>query len=321
MNILDVAAKAGVSKATVSKYLNGTGYVSDAAAARIRAAIEESGYRPNPLARALSCGESLKLVGLICYDIADLYYAQCAAAIESRLRAAGFEMVLACTGRSTDTFDAAVESLLRKNVDALLFIGAVFAGQAERILAAAGRVPCFLLNIDLDGENIFCCYCDDGAAVRSAAQTLKESGRQNPLYLYGAKTCSAEQKMRGFSQVFAEKERLVCGGTSFGQHVSRCEEILQKYRPDALLCADDMLAAAALKAAQKLGLRVPEDLAVVGHNDCFLTRTCTPTLSSIDSRGEFLAQTTAENLVRFFEGKPFEKKVRANWKLVRRESF
>ena len=137
MNILDVAAKAGVSKATVSKYLNGTGYVSDAAATRIRAAIDESGYRPNPLARALSCGESLKLVGLICYDIADLYYAQCAAAIESRLRAAGFEMILACTGRSTDTFDAAVESLLRKNVDALLFIGAVFAGQAERILAAA----------------------------------------------------------------------------------------------------------------------------------------------------------------------------------------
>lgn len=321
MNILDVAAKAGVSKATVSKYLNGSGYVSDAAAARIRAAIEESGYRPNPLARALSCGESLKLVGLICYDIADLYYAQCAAAIESRLRAAGFEMILACTGRSTDTFDAAVESLLRKNVDALLFIGAVFAGQAERIFNAAKRVPCFLLNIDLEGENIFCCYCDDGAAVQGAARALKENGRQNPLYLYGAKTYGAEEKMRGFLQIFPEKERLVCCGTTLEQQVSHCEEILRQYRPDALLCADDALAAAALKAAQRLGLRVPEDTAIVGHNDGILARTCTPALSSLDNRGGFLAQKTAENLVRYFEGKPFEKTVRADWKLVRRESF
>ena len=106
--------------------------------------------------------------------------------------------------------------------------------------------------------------------------------------------------------------------TALGQPVA-AEVIRPATGCEALLVYDRP--AAALKAAQKLGLRVPEDLAVVGHNDCFLTRVCTPTLTSIDSRGEFLAQTAAENLVRFFEGKPFEKKVRADWKLVRRESF
>lgn len=321
MNIQEIAERAGVSKGTVSKYLNRSGYVGKATAARIQAVVDETHYAPSRLAQALSTGGSLKLVGLICYDVCDLYYAKCASVLERRLREAGFEMILSCTGRSAKAVRSAVDSLARKNVDALIFIGSVFMEERGVIEDAAKRCPCFLINANLPAENVYSCYCDDGAAVQNAAECLLAAGRKQLLYLYDAETYGAETKIRGFLRALPDRGAAVKCGGDFSEMLAVLPRILSERKPDALLCSNDLIAAAAVRAAAMLGLRIPDDLAVVGHNNSVLSETCSPTVTSIDNRVEQLSELTADNLVKRFQNQPFDSEIRVDAELVRRESF
>ena len=321
MNIHDIAEQAGVSKGTVSKYLNKSGYVGKATAARIQAVIDRHHYAPSKLAQALSRGGSLKLVGLICYDVCDLYYAECASVLERRLREAGFEMILSCTGRSAKAVREAVDSLARKNVDALIFIGSVFMEESGVIASAAKKRPCFLINANLPAENVYCCYCDDGEAVEAASREVLASGRKRLLYLYDAETYGAETKIRGFLRAVPDRNAVVRCGGNFSELLGSLPGLLAERRPDALLCSNDLIAAAAVRAAGLSGLRVPDDLAVIGHNDSLLAEASSPSLTSIDNKVERLSEITADNLVCRFGGKPFEKEIRVGWTLTRRESF
>lgn len=321
MNIQEIAERAGVSKGTVSKYLNKSGYVGKATAARIQAVVDETHYAPSRLAQALSTGGSLKLVGLICYDICDLYYAKCASILEKRLRQAGFEMILSCTGRSAKEVRSAVDSLARKNVDALIFIGSVFMEESGVIAEAAKRCPCFLINANLPAENVYSCYCDDGAAVQSAAEQLLAAGRKKLLYLYDAETYGAETKIRGFLRAVSDRNAAIKCGGEFSEILASFPRVCTEYRPDAVLCSNDLIAAAAVRSAAALGLRIPEDLAVVGHNNSVLSETCSPTVTSIDNKVEQLSELTADNLIKRFQNEPFDRKIRVEATLVRRESF
>ena len=322
MNIYDVAKSAGVSTATVSRYLNRSGYVGKNTAARIQQAIDASGYRISALAQKLSKGDSLKLIGLVCYDIEDLYYAKCASVLEKRLSAAGYEIILSNTGKSVDKGHAVVDSLLRKKVDALIFIGSVFMdGTGSLLSEAAKSTPCFLINARFDRDNVYSAYCDDEKATAEAARRMLESGRERVFYVRGADTYGARTKIRGFLQAVPDPARVLCCGETFDEVEKGFAALYQTHRPDGILCSDDGIAAGILKGAQALGISVPQELALVGHNDSLLSRTSTPALSSIDNRVETLSQITADNIVALFHGDPIRKCVEAEFRLVRRQTF
>ncbi len=214
-----------------------------------------------------------------------------------------------------------MDSLARKNVDALIFIGSVFMEERGVIEDAAKRCPCFLINANLPAENVYSCYCDDGAAVQNAAECLLAAGRKKLLYLYDAETYGAETKIRGFLRALPDRRAAVKCGGDFSEMLAVLPRILSERKPDALLCSNDLIAAAAVRAAAMLGLRIPDDLAVVGHNNSVLSETCSPTVTSIDNRVEQLSELTADNLVKRFQNQPFDSEIRVDAELVRRESF
>ncbi|MDR0425982.1 MAG: LacI family transcriptional regulator, partial [Clostridiales bacterium] len=290
-------------------------------AERLAAVLAETSFTPSAAAKSLSAGTSFKLVGLVCYNIDDMYYAKAVSVLEKELKQNGYEMILSCTGKSVREKEAAIEGLIGKSVDALLFIGSVFMdGSGRLIRGAARRVPCFIINALIEGENIYSAYCDDRAAVRAAAEALLAAGCKKPIFLYDVETYGSDKKRRGFLDAVKTGEAFRLP-EDFLAAKAAAIDLYRACRPDAAICANDVLAAAALHAAKALGIAVPRDLKIVGHNDSLLARCTSPALTSIDNGVERLALLTAERLVRHFNGERIASAVKIEYTLQRRESF
>ena len=321
MNIYDIAKKADVSIATVSRYINKSGYVGKKTAEKIKSVISHVGYTPSAAAKTLSKGGSFKLIGLVCCNIDDLYYAKSVSVLEKRLKIYGYDIILSCTGESIEEKETSINMLLSKNADAIIFIGSVFMdGSGALLKTAAKHVPCFIINALVRGENIYCAYCDDRAAVRETTQKLSERGCRYPMFLYDVETYGSEKKRLGFSDACRNGHiEKISGG--FEEISAAFGKLYDEFAPDAVVCSNDVIAAAVLNCAKKLGVPVPEKLKIVGHNNSLISSCTAPSLTSIDNGAEELSSITANNLLKLFNGEKFDAAIKIDYKLIERESF
>ena len=125
MNIYDVSRKAGVSIATVSRVLNGSGKVSETTRQRILTIIEETGYTPNAFARGLGLN-TMNTIGILCADSSDPFLAAAIFHLEQGLRSHGYDSLLCCTGYDHETKVICLNLLLSKRVDAVVLLGSNF---------------------------------------------------------------------------------------------------------------------------------------------------------------------------------------------------
>ncbi len=321
MNIYDIAKKADVSIATVSRYMNKSGYVGKKTAEKIEAVISRVGYTPSAAAKSLSKGGSFKLIGLVCCNIDDLYYAKSVSVLEKRLKIYGYDIILSCTGESIEEKETSIHMLLSKNADAIIFIGSVFMdGSGALLRKAAQHVPCFIINALISGENIYCAYCDDRAAVRETTRKLLDRGCRYPMFLYDAETYGSEKKRLGFTDACRGGHVEKVSG-DFGEISETFGKLYEKFAPDAVVCSNDAIAAAVLDKAKLLGVSVPEKLKIVGHNNSLIALCTSPRLTSIDNGAEELSAITADNLLKLFNGEKFDAAIQINYKLIERESF
>ena len=321
MNIYDIAEKANVSIATVSRYINKSGYVGKKTAEKIEAVISRVGYTPSAAAKSLSTGNSFKLIGLVCCNIDDLYYAKSVSVLEKRLKIYGYDIILSCTGESIEEKETSINMLLSKNVDAIIFIGSVFMdGSGALLKKTAKHVPCFIINALISGENIYCAYCDDRAAVKETTLKLINKGAKKLAFLYDAETYGSEKKRLGFSDA-CPNGRVEKIPPDFSQAEEAFERLYKDFAPDGVICANDVLAAAVLKKAAELGASVPKDLKIVGHNNSLISACTAPSLTSIDNGAETLSEITADNLLKLFSGEKFDAAIKIDYKLIERESF
>ena len=155
MNIYDIASQARVSIATVSRVLNGKGDVSEKTRNHVLQVIEELGYTPNIFARGLGLN-SIKMVGILCSDVSDIYYATSVSVLEKELRKRGYDSLLCCTGDQLEDRKKSIELLLSKRVDAIILVGSTFKerGDNSHIVDAAKKVPVILVNDYIQAPNI-----------------------------------------------------------------------------------------------------------------------------------------------------------------------
>ena len=328
VNIYDIAKKAGVSSATVSRYINKSGYVGKKTAEKIAAAIEFDHYVPNPIAQNLSRNTSFRLVGLICCDIEDLYYARAISVLEKQLKKNDYEIILSCSGTDVEEKQRCIDMLLSKNAEAIIFIGSVFMERSAKIIRdTAKKVPCFIINAKLSGENVYCVYADERAATEAAVTELIRSGKTSPIFLYDVDTYGTKMKSEGFRDELKKAGKTISEEVFVHCKTSVCSAenavlpLLKEKKCDAVLCANDLLASGVLSAARKLGISVPEQLAVIGHNNSVIASLTSPLLSSIDNKVTELSEFTAQNIVNLFSGKQTVKNKKIPFELVRRESF
>lgn len=324
-NIYDIAKRAGVSIATVSRVLNRSVKVSVSTREKVLAVMREESFTPNVFARGLGLG-TMRMVGILCTDVSDLYYATAVAALERDLRAAGLGSLLCCTGNGLAEKKDAIALLLAKNVDAILLVGSAFKEQHDNshIMSAAKHVPVIVINGLVECEGVYCVLCDEAGAVRESVGRLYSSGCRNMLYIYDAETYSGMQKLAGLRQGLES-----FGIPEDGRLIIKTDKTVEQARAavngilkdcadiDAILASEDILAIGACKA---LG-DSKRDMPVIGFNNSILAACATPSLTSVDNMVETLCSTAAGMLQELLSSKLPPSKVTVAARLVERETF
>ncbi len=328
MNILEVAKKAGVSIATVSRVINKTAKVSEETQKRVLDAVRELGYLPNAMAKSLKTNSSLKLTGIICTDVTDFYYARALAALERELRKRGFETLLACTGNDIEMRHKAIYGMLDKSIGAIILVGSIFAEKnPEHIKHAASLVPVFIINGIVNVPNTYSVYCDDFKAMSFCCKALSDGRRKNFLYIYDSDSYSGLQKLKGFMST-TEKSGIKTLILKCEKHSPVAEiesDIIKALQSnpstDAVIASEDYLAAIAQNCVAKSGKRTPDDVAVIGYNNSLLAEISNPTLTSLDNNIDKICVKTVENLNRVLNGEKAPITEAVDFELIRRESF
>ncbi len=314
MNIYDISHLAGVSIATVSRVLNGSGHVSEKTRSKVLDVIRQEGYTPNVFARGLGLN-TMKTIGLLCTDASDIYQAKAIYHIEELLRNQGYDSILCCSGYTLTSKQQCMSLLLTKKVDALILIGSSFvyddAQKDAYIREAAGQVPVMLLNASLEWENVYGVVSDDSKAVYDAVMQLSAAGNRDILYFYDTASHSGKRKLSGYRQSMTElgllRENLIHYFGGGRENIpAMADYLLQLYknglRFSAVVASDDHLALGAVKFARRAGLSVPGDLSVIGYNNSMLTRCADPELTSVDVHLEELCQQLVTKLMQVLAG-------------------
>lgn len=325
MNIYDIAKRSGVSIATVSRVLNGSPSVSEETRDRVLAVMQKVGYIPNAFARGLGFN-TMRMVGILCTDISDIFYAKAVSLVESKLRQNGFDSLLCCTGNDIEGKKKYLNLLLAKHVDAMILIGSAFRESIDNshIEKAAKQIPVMIINGLVELPGVYCALCDERSAVANNVASLHRQGRDRILYVYDTLTYSGCEKIEGY------KEGLKCAGLPFRKelliHVKKSVKDVHKtvrnllrsgVNFSAVMASEDLIAIGALKALQE----EDRDMPVVGFNNSVLAECSSPSLSSVDNMLDTLCPTAVDMLGNILAGKNVPKKIIISPKLVERETF
>lgn len=318
MNIYDVSEKAGVSIATVSRVINGNSNVSEKTKLKVLAVMEELGYVPNVFARGLGLN-TMHTIGIMCADSSDIFLANAVNYIERELRKSGYDSFLCCTGYELKNKQNYLNLLLSKRVDAIVLIGSGFLESNKKdnqyIINASKEVPVLLINGYLNHYNIYCTLCDDFQATFDATMHLYKEGRNQPLFLYTAKSYSSLQKLEGYKKAVIETKQKV-----LDSHIQICPNTVEDSKNlllklteeglqfDSVIAAEDILGIGTIKYAKEKNIKIPDELSVIGYNNSILSSCCEPELTSIDNHVEALSITSVNTLMRVLSGEKMPNK-------------
>lgn len=333
MNIYDVSKKAGVSIATVSRVLNNSPHVSQQTKERVLSVIDEIDYVPNAFARGLGLN-TMKTVGLLCPNAADPYLAQALAYLERELRRNHYDCLLTCTGRSLEGRIQGVDTLKSRHVDGMILMGSTFVESKEKdnlyIRKAAETTPVVILNASYACENVYCVLCDEQRASLEATQYLLDTGRRRILYLYHSKNYNGAKKLSGYRMAHQIKglpvdESLIQFFSEDQMSVPNVRDHLVKLHNeglafDALFTSEDIYAVGAAKYAHALGLRIPNDLSIVGYNNSMYCLCSETELTSVDNKLKAISQQCVATLLGVLKGREMPQKTVFTGELVKRAS-
>lgn len=327
ITIYDIAKQCNVSIATVSRVLNGSNRVSEKTRKRILSVMQEMGYKPNPFARGLGL-DSMKIVGVICTDVADIFYAHAVSMLEEGLRKHGLDVMLSNTGDDTGRNGKYITDMTAKHVDAIITIGTPFSSEQDirQLQKAAKTIPVITINNDYHLPRMYSVVCNEREGMRYLIHVLADKGCHAPVYLYDVLTYSGRHKLDGFTLGCKEQgwdisdERLRRIPRTLEDAERTIDELVARsFAFDAIITSEDVLAV----GAQRASLRHKRSIPIIGWNNSILAQCATPTLSSIDNKLRSLCAAAVNIVISLTENKDDGVPVRTEFsaELVERESF
>ena len=305
--IYDVSRLSGVSIATVSRAFSNPERVREHTRQKVFEAAEVLHYSPNAIARAMARQRTDKVAFLICKEgatILDEFYAGICIGIMGETNRIDRELVISTAA----DWDLTASNAKNKQVD-----GVILGGNARPELVSelqSRGLAVVLVNNRMAGFDIPCVVSDEYGGVRQALEHLIARGHRNIAMLAGRfSPYILNERYRAFLEIAqshglstdARQIRLCDPAVDSAE--TACEELLARPdRPTAILAANDMLAAGAMKAARRLGLRVPEDLAVTGVDDSNICGLLEPELTSVHIDCRRMGELAAARLQSLLEG-------------------
>lgn len=325
MNIYDIAERSGVSIATVSRVLNGSPNVSAVTREKVMEIIRAEEYTPNAFARGLNLN-TMKIIGILCTDISDAFYAKAVSLVEGLLRQQGFDALLCCTGNDLENKKKYLELLLTKRVDAVILIGSAFKENVDNshIENAAKQVPVIIINGLVELPNTYCVYCDEETAVSDNVFLLQKQGYTNILYLYDTLTYSGCSKINGYKSGLSRcnlpfhEDLMVQVPKSISEVKDCVRKLMEKnIKFDAIMTSEDLLAVGALKALEEQKQTMP----VIGFNNSILAQCSSPALTTVDNMLDTLCPAAINMLTGILAKKSVPQKMVISAKLVQQDTF
>lgn len=287
----DVAAAAGVSPATVSRVINGRPVVAEATRQRVLAAVERLNFRPDSLGRGLATRRTGTL-GLVIADITNPFYPEIVRGVEQAAAQHGLSVLLYDTAEDSEREAQALRQLRDRRVDGIIVCASRLP--EERIHALARPdTPLVLINRRLTAVAHGTVEADHEAGVQAAMDYLVRLGHRRIAYIGGPAASQVQQRrLAAFTREAAANwlsipPALLLHATPTvdgGKQVARAMLELDgpsRARPSAILAYNDLIAIGVILAAQDLGIAVPEDLSIVGHDDIPLAGMLRPALTTV----------------------------------------
>jgi DNA-binding LacI/PurR family transcriptional regulator len=301
--IHDVAAKAGVSKSLVSLALSGSDKVSIESKARILKAADAIGYRPNAAARSLAARKS-KTVGILVLDLHNPVFAEILDGVQSQLRENGFSSMLVAAGKDPALEKSEIDTMLQFQIDGLILIS--YRLSAKELKELAREVPIVTVTRDdIQLPSMDTVSNDDVAGAELAVNYLVSLGHSKIVCLNGGDTAVSHARSSGYERAMKKhglqsKAKIVTGGLTDTAGYSAATEAL-KLKPTALFVVNDIAALGAIAAIEEKGLRVPEDISVIGYDGIRLGGLRSINLTSVAQPLAELGRISAQHLLERIE--------------------
>lgn len=301
VTLADIAREAGTSPSTASRALNGKGYVSDAARARLLAAADRLGYVPNASARTLKQKAS-RVVGVIVSDLGNQFYGRLAAAIEQTLREADYQMVLVGDNSENAEELTGVRTFLAMRTPGVIMTPV--GDEASQLLARHGTS---LVEVDRRLSRVPCdaVVIDNERGARDATAHLLAAGHKRVALLVAATNWTSDaERLQGYRRAHEEAgvkpdERLI---VRFAFHAPDAEgrigALLDEQKPTAIFAANNLLAEQAWRVVRQRELRLPADISFVGFDDVPWMEMVSPDITVVAQPTDELGRTAARLLLR-----------------------
>ncbi len=302
MNISAVAKRAGVSKATVSRVINGTAHVVPETAKRVREAIEELDFYPDVNARTLGSGRS-RLYGLIISDITNPYFPELVKAFEDIALEHGQDVLISNTDYDPARMESCVIRMLQRKVDG---VAVMTSEMEERLLRTLSKrqIPTIFMDTAVGVRGAAVVSVDYTEGVTQAMEHLFALGHRKIAFISGPLSlASANVRAKAFFRQLhlkgltsephwtQESDHRVEGGHRAMQRI-----LSGGARPTAVLCSNDLTAIGAMGAIHESGLEIPGDISIVGFDDIQLSAYTQPALTTVQVPRRELAATAFRSL-------------------------
>ena len=326
MNLEEVAKRAKVSTATVSRVLNNIEVVRSATRARVLKAVEELKYQPNLHARTLAGGKS-RTLGIIVSNMENPFFVDVFRALDADAHDHGYEVVIANTDYRAERLASSIRLMIGRRVAGL----AVIVSETDAALMqelGESRIPVVFFDIGVPRKNLSNVRVNYNRGIERVVEYLYDLGHRRMAFIGHHPTLGPiSLRERTFVETVRRHGPSVewrtvvdADGLDGGRHAAR-ELLSSGFRPTAIICVNDFMAVGVLRELREHGLRVPDDVSVTGFDNIQLSEFCYPPLTTVDIPRDRIGHIVFETLVPDLpRSRPAGREVVIDPELVLRES-
>jgi DNA-binding LacI/PurR family transcriptional regulator len=322
---MDVARLAGVSQSAVSRVFTPGASASQATVDKVRAAAEQLGYRPDPLARAMITGRT-RIIGLVVAYLENQFYPVALELLSQALQARGYHVLVFMAENSTERVPEVMAELLDYQVDGIITASVAMTNDLTTRCAKAG-IPVVMFNRGQDDDRLSEVTSDNIAGGRRAARHLIDTGHRRIAHVMGWQGSSTgRDRAQGFKQALRDAElepfAMIDGMYARAAASQAVRDMFTGAdKPDAIFVANDHMAFAVMDTLRfEMGLRVPEDVSVIGYDDVPMAAWPSYNLTTIRQPVRRMVEATVDILLNQIEGETAPNRIRIDGPLITRGS-
>lgn len=332
MTIYDIGKIAGVSASTVSRVLNNKPGVNNETRQKILKLLNQYHFEPNASAQGL-VSQSSKIIGIMMSDIRTIHHSESAYYVEQALQKAGYSCLIVNCGFTEESQEKGLRILASRRAEAVLLIGSNFQSEntKQAILRYLKNRPVIIENGTIDLPNVYSVVADEEHGVAECLQLLFRKGKKHPCYVNINMTPSNILKMQGYCHAWREH---IQDREPFILNIPRqegrdewelCYEatgelLLNNPETDAIIFSTDLLANAGMRALQKMGIQIPEQVSVIGIDNSIYSQLCDPPMTVLNNKMPELSITCSNLLLQILDGQNVSKRLMVLSEIIERST-